>query len=135
VLQVPVDKVRFCDPDAVSSPSLVHTVEVSDGRSLSHFLTFWVKGGRDQGNPAKAWADKHGLDGHHNREVYHREPDPWLPQQFPGMDSKGWSKHYHADLKNPPTWADVEPFCDELPACLRVEIKDYFDGRPAGKHD
>lgn len=122
------DKVRFCDPEATTNGFLIHTVELSDARSVQAFLTFWCKGGRDQGPRSQAWATAHGLTGHHNREVYHRESDPWLPQQYPGQESQGWSKHYHADLTHTPTWADVLPFCDEVPPVLQEAIQAYLAG-------
>ena len=126
VITVEPDKVRFCDPVAVGSGFLIHTVEVSDSRSVRQFVTFWCKGGRGQGPRSAAWAAAHGLDGHHDREVYHREPGPWLPQMYPGMESQGWGKHYHLDLWNPPRWGDVEPFTDEIPPVIQEELRRHL---------
>lgn len=115
------DKVRFCGPE--EGPHIIHTVDLSDQRSVRQFLTFWTKG---RGERVQGWAASHGLDGHHQREVYHREP-PWLPAMYPGKESGDpWSNHYHVDLSLPPTWEDIEPYTDEMPPEVQEAIRRYL---------
>lgn len=122
MVRIEPDKHRFIDADAFTSRCLVHSVEVSDARSLLPFLTFWVKG-KELG---QAWALATGLSDHHDREIYHRETEPWIPIAFPGMESKGWSKHYHLNLKAAPRWEDFRPFLDQMPKVLQDELLAYF---------
>ena len=123
MIRCEVDKVRFCDPAATYGGPFIHTVELSDERSLRQFVTVWTKGVRPD------WVARWP---HHDRGTYHRESGGWLPQQYPGMESKGWSTHHHADLALPPILADLEPFLDEIPPGIQAEIQEYLgvtDGR------
>lgn len=117
------DKQRFCDPEAMTAAHLIHTVELSDERSVRQFITFWVKS-RERG---EAWRLAKGLGKEHDREIYHRGL-PWLPETFPQANGE-WSKHYHLDLHSSPTWADIEPFCGEIPEVIQEEIKVYLAGQ------
>lgn len=119
MLRCDPDKVRFCDPEALTSASRVHSVDLSDDRSSRPFLTLWVKGEAD------AWAEAVGLSRDHDRAVYHRDL-PWLPATFPGMEFKRWDKHYHLDLPGPPVWSDVEQFASDIPRALLEEIRQYL---------
>lgn len=120
------DKVRFVGPAA--DPAPVHAVEVSDGRGVAHFVTFWCRGPE----AGKGFAARHGLDDRHDRATYHREAGPWLPQTFPGMEKLGWSRHYHLDLAAAPGWDDVRPFVADLPAGMVAELREYFGEEPRG---
>lgn len=116
------DKVRFCDEDATRNERLIHTIDLSDERSASQFVTLWFKG---NGEAVQQWRRERGLDNHHNRELYHREP-PWLPAKYPGMQRRFWSTHTHIDLSAPPQWSDLEPFLDEIPLGTQQEIQSYL---------
>lgn len=123
MIRVNPDKVRFCDPDAMSTDEpIVHTVDLSDDRSLRNFITLYCKG-QDRG---REWAARHKMPTHHDREIYHRE-EPWLPKQFPGMEGHGWQYHVHIDTgDNPPTLEDVMAFREWIPDCIIEEITEYF---------
>ena len=110
------DKVRFIDPDAEYSLALVHTVDLSDERSVQQFVTLWTKGKRPD------WSDRMP---DHARDVYHRDP-PWLPTAFPGKEQKGWQTHYHLNLRSAPTWDDLQPFLSELSPALRADLQAFF---------
>lgn len=113
------DIVRFCDPEATENDCLIHTIELSDDRSIRQFITFWLKGANE------AWKQKHRLDDHHQRDVYHRGP-PWLPAQYPGKQKRGWSAHYHVDLESPPTAADLDRFTEDIPPAIWDEIQNHL---------
>lgn len=115
------DIVRFCDPEAMENDYPIHTVELSDDRSVSQFVTLWFKGKNEQIEELK----RRGLDDHHNRDVYHRGP-AWLPAQFPGKHRHGWSHHSHIDLERPPLVEDLEPYADAIPPVIRDEIENHL---------
>ncbi len=119
------DIVRFCDPDATDNRFRIHTVELSDERSTTQFVTLWFKGQESELPGIEAWKRERGLRNHHQREVYHRGP-AWLPTQYPGKQKRGWSHHCHVDLNRPPQWNDLEPFVDEIPPALQDDLRLYL---------
>ena len=125
------DKIRFYDPDAEHNEYLIHTVELSDDRSLSQFVTLWFKGKEQHRPEVEQWKRERGLDDHHKRELYHRD-GPWIPAQFPGKESKGWSHHSHIDLTAPPRLTDMEPYEADIPPSVLETIGAYLEERDNG---
>lgn len=124
------DKARFCDLEAESSDKPIHTVEISDSRSVRQFITLWFKG-KDKGS---AWAEANGNAGLHDPEVYHREktePDfqPFISRLWPGKESEGWSNHYHIDLNRPPQLSDFDSLTSIIPDSILTELTDHLRER------
>lgn len=121
------DIVRFCDPEAMTNEYKIHTVELSDERSVSQFVTLWFKGQERDLPQLKNWKQEHGLDDHHAREVYHRG-SPWIPAMYPGKQKRGWSHHVHVDLNHNPQWSDLQPFLADIPPSIQQDIRQYLEG-------
>ena len=119
---------RFHDPFAEQNEYLIHTVEISDERDPENFVTFWFKG-QKQG---RAWAAEHGIKEKHDPAIYHTTGKyTWMPDVFPGKESQGWSTHFHVDLREQPTFEDLERFAADLPLRLLAQIEAYFWARVA----
>lgn len=121
------DKVRFSDLNAPHNGCDVHTVELSDCRSMQHFVTLWFKGQK----AGERWAQQVGNSGLHKPEVYHREktePDfqPFISRLWPGKESEGWPTHYHIDLAAEPQYADVSGLFCLLPQSIVDELSEHL---------
>lgn len=117
------DKVRFRDASPDAGPHLVHTVDLSDERCKGNFITFWCRGITN----GETFRKKHGLDSHHNRELYHRDP-PWLPDWVGQARAGGFAQHYHLDLASPPQWNDLQPFLPDLPEAIQRDLREFLCG-------
>lgn len=100
------DKVRFAADGA-----LIHTVELSDDRSVRPFVTLWMT------ETAPEYAERHNLSNEHDPTIYHRE-------------STQGGIHYHIDLEHPPQLSDLEPFRNEIAPSVMNEIEGYLSDNP-----
>ena len=95
------DKLRFLEPN--QNEYSVTAIEVSDGRSLEHFITFWIKPGHEDfllSQKANEFWDNPADRSRHVPPIFHRDD----------FDSK-WSittHHYHIPFKQQPTLADAQ---------------------------
>lgn len=121
------DKVLIHDP---LSDKPVHTIELSDERSVGHFITFWVKG--NEFLPPVPEGVSEFEAHHHNAEEMHRDqPDHGgsivlakvlaTYSQIPG-----WKAHYHVPLSDYPTLDDLEghPVPDSIKEAARSVLLD-----------
>lgn len=130
---VPKDKIRFIDVHAnqLNAGYPVHTVEISDARSVAQFITFFVK---HRAPVVEAFLTASGLREctHHDPKVYHRdnEKTTWVYDTFPG--TQGWTHHFHLQLDRAPKLEDFAPFWDGLSPELQAEIASHYDVQEPG---
>ena len=127
-LVVSGDKQRFVNLDARDDNYEVHSIELSDSRSLRHFITLFLK---QRTSRQDGWVYLSGLREytHHDPEIYHRDDlkTKWVIEGFPDMGAP-WTHHYHVLLDAAPKFGDLAPFKDQIPPSLLEEIRQYLNG-------
>jgi hypothetical protein len=117
------DKLRFLDLAAEASPYYVHTVELSDDRSLAQFFTLWVKASNRE--DINAWVEDVGLDKNlHDPGLFHRDDErfAWIGNTFKSAHPGQWATHYHVMTDGPPRPAFLLPFKEQIPPEVWEEI-------------
>ena len=133
---VSTDKVRFVDtgvPREKARAPFVHSIEVSDHRSLRHFVTIFSKGycpeqvkwknGADAANPHVDFTL-------HSPEVFHRDNgsiswiwDTYFPKrEVP--DAERWHQHFHWPLDRAPDAENVGAVLKALGNGVSDEMED-----------
>ena len=116
------DKVRFSDDETdfneISADEktcdgpFIHMIEISDERSMTHFITFWLTG---QHRVAfKDWREIADVKDH-DPAIYHREGRPHTWMYNDGSMSKqdwqkkwqGWQNHMHYRFDHQPEIAEM----------------------------
>lgn len=123
------DKQRFVNLDARSDNYEVHSVEISDERSLRPFITLFLK---NRTPKQDGWVYLSGLRKftHHDPETYHREDKKtkWVIEAFSDMGPP-WTHHYHILMDGKPELGDLKPFKDQIPPSLMSELEEYFSAQ------
>lgn len=120
------DKQRFVNLDARSDNYEVHSIEISDERSLRPFITLFLK---NRTSRQDGWVFLSGLRDytHHDPDTFHREDKKtkWVIETFSDMGSP-WTHHYHILMDRVPSITDLFPFRDQIPPSLWSEVEHYF---------
>lgn len=120
------DKQRFVNLDARNDSYEVHSVEVSDERSLRPFITLFLKNRTPRQD---GWVFLSGLREytHHDPDTFHREDKKtkWVIETFSDMGPP-WTHHYHILMDDRPKLDDLNPFKDQIPPTLWRELEQYF---------
>lgn len=114
------DRWAFIDLD---SPTEVWGVEVSDERSVCHFITVWTKG--DQ--------ERHGTIEGHNPD-FHRGEDAHTGLMKLVGESRwedNWDRHFHIPLEAEPVLEDFQGH--GIPEAILYEVEQWIErGRTLG---
>ena len=111
------DKVRFVDTElSGDEPHLIHTVEVSDERSLAHFMSFYVTGLGDTELQERLPFTRQIDLRDHDQAVFHRDDESalWVDRHFRKAVRKAWTRHFHWRLEEAPDRDSVLHVLDEL---------------------
>jgi hypothetical protein len=119
------DKVRFIDEQAREHRQLIHCLELSDQRSLKHFITVYLKG-RNAG--AHQFARQYDFNTPHDPAVFHRDDrgQQWIGEYADRQKERSWSHHLHRELDHEPGREDVMLLLHELSSPLWEEIQQYL---------
>ena len=120
------DKVRFVDTAlCADEPHMIHTVEVSDARSLAHFLSCYVTGLGDTELQELVPFTRHIDLRDHNPAIFHRDDESalWVDRHFRKAVRRAWTRHFHWRFTNAPTKDDVLAVLNELGSAVSGRIR------------
>lgn len=120
------DKVRFVDTAlAAGEPYLIHTVELSDERSLAHFMSCYVTGLGDTALQERVPFTRQIDLRDHNPAVFHRDDESalWVDRHFRKAVRKAWTRHFHWRFKAAPGRESVLHVLDELGSAVSDRLR------------
>lgn len=115
------DKVRFVDLEVdrdPEKPPYIYAIEVSNGRSTGHFLSFFVTGKTKE---MRGWmfriSHDFGLDlSKHDPDACHLDGQniDWPQDYFPGSRPFWGTTHYHIWFNRPPDYGLVKEIMENF---------------------